>query len=183
MDIPDYLILSDTNGTYDTNILGYKYALPPTWYSNHRSSVACVSMIQFAYEQDNSAGVVGYVTTSLPSQNTRYNQEGQSVLGLLTPNTDATPALSSNSWFDTNEPIKHLTAARPPQFNIFFKTMDGTATNPDTFMLVLKFEYYSPAKTSRALGDEYTPTLNTVGGGIANYYPNSEISLTSLRKL
>ena len=44
-------------------------------------------------------------------------------------------------------------------------------------MLVLKFEYYSPSKTSQTLGDEYTPTLKTVGGGIANYYPNNQIGL------
>ncbi len=183
MEIPDYLILSDSNGTYDTTLGAFKYNIPPTWYSNQRSSVAAVSMVQFAYEQDNSGDVIGYITTSLASQNSRYSQEADSVLGVLTPTANATPTLTSFSYFDYNEPIKHLSPARPSQFNITFKQMDGTTVAPDEFMLVLKFEYANPQATSSRLLNEFTPQLPAVSGGIATYYPNNEISLTSLNRL
>jgi len=178
MDIADYLILDDQSGTYDSTLGSFKFNIAPTWYSNQRSSVASVSMIQLSYEQDNSGEVIGYVTSTLNSQNSHFNRSAEPVLGVLTPSTNTNTSFSTNSTYDINEPIKHLTAARPSQFNLTFRSLDGSAVPPDEFMIVLKFEYYSPTSTARNLGDEYTPTLGTVGGGAgANYYPNNKIGL------
>tara|TARA_R100001443_G_scaffold115873_1_gene134718 strand:+ start:304 stop:843 length:540 start_codon:yes stop_codon:yes gene_type:complete len=178
MEIADYLILNDESGTYDSTLGGFTYNIAPTWYSNQRSSVASVSMVQFSYEQDNSGEVVGYVTSSLNSQNTQFNRSSGNVLGILTPNTNTNVSYATNSYYDFSEPIKHLTSARPSNFNLIFRRLDGTAIRPDEFMIVLKFEYYSPVNTSRNLREESTPTLETVGGGVgANYYPNPQIGL------
>jgi len=155
MEIQDYIVLSKTAGTAYNG--GFKFQIPLNWYSNQRSSVATVELVQF-YHKKGSGHDMAYITTNLTAQNqyVASGMQGKNILAVLMNNKN------SNSQY-LLEQMKLLTTARPTEIELQFYDVDGaTKSSPDEFVATLKFSYYSPEETAEKLTNQFTPALRNL---------------------
>ena len=149
--INDYIVLSKSSGTAYNG--GFKYNIPATWYSNQRSSVSTVELIQL-YQDKDAGHDMAYIATNLGLQNqfVANGSDGRSILAVLANNT-------TNGTYLT-ESMNLLTPARPTEIIIDFYDVDAsTKRNPDNFVLTLKFSYYNSKETADNLVNQFTPSL------------------------
>ena len=150
MDIKDYIVLGGNTATSYNG--GYKWTIPPSYYSNQRSSVATVELLQFNHAK-NPIHELAFISTELGLQNQYASTGGRGVLA-ITENNEA-----GNSTYYAG-PMKLLTAARPTEIVIYFYGADGvTKRTPDEFKLVLQFCYFNAEQTTKELIHQYTPTI------------------------
>ena len=150
MDIKDYIVLGGNTATSYNG--GYRWNIPPSYYSNQRASVATVELLQFNHTKS-SAHELALISTELGLQNQYASTGGRGVLAIAQNNVD-----DMSTYFGGT--MKLLTPARPTDIVIYFYAADGvTKRNPDEFKLVLQFCYYNAEDTTKELLRQYTPTI------------------------
>ena len=110
MDIKDYIVLGGNTATSYNG--GYKWVIPPSYYSNQRSSVATVELLQFNHTKS-GAHELAYISTEMGLQNQYATTGGRGVLAITQNN------VAGNSTYYGGT-MKLLTAARPTEIVIYF---------------------------------------------------------------
>lgn len=152
-DVVDYLVLSMNTASEANSV--YSWQIPKAYYSDQRSSVCKVELIQFNHTKG-SHHDIAYVSTNLGLQN-QYNAQidGRNVLAVLSNPNNSLGSLQSG------ECMRLLTDARPSLISLAFN--DNASPNvrkdPATFVATLKFTYFNPVETTKLYLDSYTPQI------------------------
>ena len=159
MEINDIIVLHQgdaRNTTLDANNDTLVFDIPATYYTNQRSSVCSISLVDFNFVADATDDYILVYYDNI-GQN-QFNSSNNGVYlgyGLCKgANTDALQLTNLNK-------IKTLVNARPTTITLKLKAEGNTALGSaiTNAFFVLKFEYYNPVDTTELLLEQYTPTL------------------------
>jgi len=153
-EVSDYLVLSMNKASVSNSV--YSWQIPNAYYSDQRSSVCKVQLIQLNHTKA-AHHEIAYVSTNLGVQNQYSAQlEGRNILAVLSnpENTLGT--------IQTGEDMSLLTSARPSLIQLTFNDNQNpnVKREPDSFVAVLKFTYFNPVETTRVFLDTYTPQIS-----------------------
>ena len=159
MEINDIIVLHQgdaRNTTLDANNDTLVFDIPATYYTNQRSSVCSISLVDFNFVADATDDYILVYYDNI-GQN-QFNSSNNGVYlgyGLCKgANTDPLQLTNLNK-------IKTLVNARPTTITLKLKAEGNTALGSaiTNAFFVLKFEYYNPVDTTELLLEQYTPTL------------------------
>ena len=159
MEISDIIVLHQADARNTTLNAGNDtlvFDIPASYYTNQRSSVCNVSLVDFNFVADATDEYVLVYYDNI-GQN-QFNSSNNGVYlgyGICKgANTDALQLTNLNK-------LKVLVNARPTTISLKVKAQGnqnlGSAITNAFF--VLKFEYSNPVDTSELLLEQYTPTL------------------------
>jgi len=152
-EVEDYLVLSKNSATLTGST--YSWQIPSAYYSDQRSTVCKVQLIQLHHTKA-AHHHVAYVSTNLGVQNQFNSQiDGRNVLAVLSNPNNTLSSLQAGGGMTL------LTDARPSEVKLTFNNnaSPNVAVTPDTFLAVLKFTYYNPKDTTKEFLATYTPTI------------------------
>lgn len=158
MDISDILVLHQSqarNSTLDANNDTLVFDIPNTYYSNQRSSVCTITLVDFNFSKDaNDDYVLVYFDTIAQNQ---FNSANNGVYLGYAINGKANDPLQVTNL----NQFKTLVTARPSTITLKIKAqgnsnLSSAITNA---FFVLKFEYSNPVDTGEELSNQFTPTL------------------------
>ena len=159
MEINDIVVLHQANArntTLDANNGLLTFDIPSTYYSNQRSSVCSISLVDFNFVADATDDYILVYYDNI-GQN-QFNSSNNGVyLGYgLCKGANTDPLQLTNL-----DKIKTLVNARPTTITLKLKAQGNTALGAaiTNAFFVLKFEYANPLDTSEMLLNDYTPTL------------------------
>lgn len=159
MEINDIIVLHQANArnsTLDANNDTLVFDIPATYYTNQRSSVCSISLVDFNFVADATDEYILVYYDNL-GQN-QFNSANNGVyLGYGVckgANTDSLQSTNLNN-------IKTLVNTRPTTITLKIKAEGNTALGSaiTNAFFVLKFEYSNPVDTTELLLEQYTPTL------------------------
>ncbi len=159
MEINDVIVLHQANArntTLDANNGILTFDIPASYYTNQRSSVCSISLVDFNFVADATDDYILVYYDDI-GQN-QFNSSNNGVyLGYgLCKGANTDPLQLTNL-----DKIKILVNARPTTITLKLKAQGnndlGSAVTNAFF--VLKFEYSNPVDTSELLLEQYTPTL------------------------
>ena len=159
MEINDIVVLHQANArnsTLDANNDTLTFDIPSTYYSNQRSSVCSISLVDFNFVANATDEYILVYYDNI-SQN-QYNSANNGLyLGYGVCKGDVADALQITNL----DKIKTLVSPRPTTITLKLKAQGNTALGAaiTNAFFVLKFEYYNPIDTSEELLNQYTPTL------------------------
>ena len=155
-EVYDYLVLSKNSATVNGSV--YSWNIPNAYYSDQRSTVCKVRLIQLHHTKG-AHHHIAYVSTNMGLQN-QYNAQidGRNVLAVLTNPIEQLSSLQAGDGMEL------LTDARPSEIKLTFNTnaSPNAKVEPDTFLAVLKFSYYNPVETTKQYLETYTPQIKLI---------------------
>jgi len=159
MEINDFLVLHQADARNTTLNAGNNtlvFDIPSTYYTNQRSSVCSLSLVDFGFVED---GTDNYLLVYY--DNIGQNQFNSSNNGVYLGH--AVCRFDANSTYQTPdvEKVEVLVNARPTTISIKVlaegnSPLGAAITNA---FFVLKFKYGNAVDTSELLLEQYTPTL------------------------
>ena len=153
--IEDYLVLASSTSSKANNI--FTWNIPNAYYSDQRSTVCKVELIQLHHTKGTGHHQIAYVATNLGVQNQYCGQlGGRNILGVLNNNKN------TQSTLPEGQCMSLLTPARPSKIQLtFWDGADPTnaTVSPDSFVATLKFSYFSPIETSKTYLEAFTPQI------------------------
>lgn len=159
MEINDIVVLHQANArntTLDANNGLLTFDIPSTYYSNQRSSVCSISLVDFNFVADATDDYILVYYDNI-GQN-QFNSSNNGVyLGYgLCKGANTDPLQLTNL-----DKIKTLVNARPTTITLKLKAQGNTNLGSaiTNAFFVLKFDYANPVDTSETLLNDYTPTL------------------------
>ena len=159
MEINDIVVLHQANArntTLDANNDTLTFDIPSTYYTNQRSTVCSISLVDFNFVADATDDYILVYYDNI-GQN-QFNSSNNGVyLGYgVSKGANTDPLQISNS-----DRFKVLVNARPTTITLKLKAQGNTALGAaiTNAFFVLKFEYGNPVDTSEMLLNDYTPTL------------------------
>ena len=159
MEINDIVVLHQANArntTLDANNDTLTFDIPSTYYTNQRSTVCSISLVDFNFVADATDDYILVYYDNI-SQNQFNSANNGLYLGYgVSKGANTDPLQISNS-----DRFKVLVNARPTTITLKLKAQGNTALGAaiTNAFFVLKFEYYNPIDTSEELLNQYTPTL------------------------
>ena len=159
MEINDILVLHQANArntTLDANNDTLTFDIPSTYYTNQRSTVCSISLVDFNFVADATDDYILVYYDNI-GQN-QFNSANNGVyLGYgICKGANTDPLQHTNL-----DKIKTLVSPRPTTITLKLKAEGNTALGSaiTNASFVLKFEYANPVDTSEMLLNDYTPTL------------------------
>ena len=159
MEINDIVVLHQVNArntTLDANNDTLTFDIPSTYYTNQRSTVCSISLVDFNFVADATDDYILVYYDNI-GQNQFNSANNGLYLGYgVSKGANTDPLQISNS-----DRFKVLVNARPTTITLKLKAQGNTALGAaiTNAFFVLKFEYANPADTSEMLLNDYTPTL------------------------
>ncbi len=162
MDIKDYIVLRQTEAVSSTlnatnNTLTWN--IPSTYYSNQRSNVCSVKLIDAYGTANNIRDNKLSILTNLSIQNQSNSGNTLPYLGKLQSGGEASGSDNTSIQAD----MELLTAPRPTTitFTIINQTTNtGSLLNAvNGAVFVLQFKYYDVEKTTNNLVEQFSPKL------------------------
>ena len=159
MEIHDIVVLHQANArntTLDANNDTLIFDIPSTYYSNQRSTVCSISLVDFNFVADNTDEYILVYYDNI-GQN-QFNSSNNGVyLGYGICKGGANNALQLTNL----DKIKTLVNTRQTTISLKLKAQGNTNLGSaiTNAFFVLKFEYANPVDTSETLLNDYTPTL------------------------
>jgi hypothetical protein len=159
MEINDIIVLHQAdarNSTLDANNDTLVFDIPATYYTNQRSSVCSISLVDFNFVADETDEYILVYYDNI-GQNQFNSANNGLYLGYGICKGRANDALQLTNL----NKIKTLVNARPTTITLKLKAEGNTALGSaiTNAFFVLKFEYYNPVDTTELLLEQYTPTL------------------------
>lgn len=151
--IPEYLTLYGNDATVNSN--RYKWSIPSAYYSNQRSSVCFVSLVDCIINDTTLDTEILVKYTG--AQNGFSTKNDGTILGSLVINTDS--GSHGHLRYQQTECIKLLVNARPSNIEIILTDVDNAVVEPDSITFVLKFEYLNAIDTVRTYEKTFTPQI------------------------
>mgnify|MGYP001165479357 FL=1 len=159
MEINDIVVLHQANArntTLDANNDTLTFDIPSTYYTNQRSTVCSISLVDFNFVADSTDDYILVYYDNI-GQNQFNSANNGLYLGYgVCKGANTDPLQISNS-----DRFKVLVNARPTTITLKLKAQGNTALGAaiTNAFFVLKFEYANPVDTSEMLLNDYTPTL------------------------
>ena len=159
MEINDIVVLHQANArntTLDANNGLLTFDIPSTYYTNQRSTVCSISLVDFNFVADATDDYILVYYDNI-GQNQFNSAKNGVYLGYgVSKGANTDPLQISNS-----DRFKVLVNARPTTITLKLKAQGNTALGAaiTNAFFVLKFEYANPVDTSEMLLNDYTPTL------------------------
>lgn len=159
MEINDILVLHQSdarNSTLDANNDRLIFDIPAPYYTNQRSSVCSISLVDFNFVADETDSYI-----LLYYDNIGQNQFNSANNGVYLGHGICKGKANDSLRITNSDRFKVLVSARPTTITLKLKAQGNTnlgAAITNAFF-VLKFEYANPVDTSETLLNDYTPTL------------------------